>query len=134
MLLSSLAAWCYVRQGFPGGTSGKEPAHQHSRHKRNGFHPWIGKTPWRRAWQPTPVFLPGESCGQRILSRYDPKGRKESDTTEATEQHSTMSSLDTLLFIVHELVLASAGNLLEKRDLSKAHALTELESHSLTSL
>ena len=41
-----------------------------------------------------------------------------------------MSSLNTLLFIVHELVLASAGNLLEKRDLSKVHALSELESHS----
>ena len=31
------------------------------RHKRCGFDPWIGKIPWRRAWQPTPVFLPGES-------------------------------------------------------------------------
>ena len=35
--------------------------------KRCGFHPWVGKIPWRRAWQPTPVFLPGESHGQRSL-------------------------------------------------------------------
>ena len=34
---------------------------------RDGFKPWVGKIPWRRAWQPTPVFLPGESHGQRSL-------------------------------------------------------------------
>ena len=42
----------------------------------------VGKIPWRRAWQPTPVFLPGESRGQRSLAGYSPWGRKESDTTE----------------------------------------------------
>ena len=47
--------------GFPGGASGKEPACQCRRHKRCGFDPWVGKIPWRRAWQPTPVFLSGES-------------------------------------------------------------------------
>ena len=47
--------------GFPGGTSGKEHACQCRRHKRLGFDPLVGKIPWRRAWQPTPVFLPGES-------------------------------------------------------------------------
>ena len=31
------------------------------RHRRLRFDPWLGKIPWRRAWQPTPVFLPGES-------------------------------------------------------------------------
>jgi len=35
--------------------------------KRLGLDPWVGKTSWRRAWQPTPVFLPGESQGQRSL-------------------------------------------------------------------
>ena len=34
--------------------------------------PWVGKIPWRRAWQPTPVFLPGESHGQRSLAGYSP--------------------------------------------------------------
>ena len=42
----------------------------------------VGKIPWRRTWQPTPVFLPGESYGQRSLAGYSPQGRKESDTTE----------------------------------------------------
>ena len=47
-----------------------------------GFNPWVGKIPWRRAWQPTPVFLPGESHGQRSLVGYGSWGCKESDTTE----------------------------------------------------
>ena len=47
--------------GFPGGSSGKEPGCQCRRLKRCGFDPWVWKIPWRRAWQPTPVFLPGES-------------------------------------------------------------------------
>ena len=51
--------------------------------------PWVGKIPWRRAWQPTPVFLPGESHGQRNLAGYSPWSHKESDTTErlSTAQH-----------------------------------------------
>ena len=48
-------------QGFPSGASDKEPACQCRRYKRCGFNPGVGKIPWRRAWQPTPVFLPGES-------------------------------------------------------------------------
>ena len=55
---------------FPGGASGKEPACQCRRHKRCGFNPWVGKIHWRRKWQPTPVFLPGESHGQRSLTGY----------------------------------------------------------------
>ena len=47
-----------------------------------GFDPWVGKIPWRRKWQPTPVLLPGESHGGRSLVGYSPWGRKESDTTE----------------------------------------------------
>ena len=48
---------------------------------RRRFDPWVENIPWRRAWQPTPVFLPGESC----LAGYSPWGRKKSDTSEATE-------------------------------------------------
>ena len=47
-----------------------------------GFDPWVRKIPWRRKWQPTPVFLPGKSHGRRSLVGYSPWGRKESDTTE----------------------------------------------------
>ena len=49
-----------------------------------GSIPGVGKIPWRRAWQPTPVFLPGESHGQRSLVGYSPWGRKELGIDEAT--------------------------------------------------
>ena len=48
------------------------------------FDPWVGKIPWRRKWQPTLEFLPGESHGQRSLAGYRPWGREQSDMTEAT--------------------------------------------------
>ena len=70
--------------GFPGGTSSKEPTCQCRRCNRLGFNPWIRKIPWRRAWQPTPVLLPGESLGQRSFAGCSPLGGKKSDTTEAT--------------------------------------------------
>ena len=41
----------------------------------------LEKIPWRKKWQPTPVFFPGESCGQRILAGYSPGSRKEADRT-----------------------------------------------------
>ena len=66
-------------------SSGKEPARQFRRHKRCGFDPWVGNIRWRRrTWQPTPVFLPGESHGQRSLAGYSPQGCTELDTTEMT--------------------------------------------------
>ena len=52
------------------------------KHKRRGLNPWVRKIPQRRKWQPTPVFLPGESHRQRSLAGYSPWGRKESDMTE----------------------------------------------------
>ena len=55
-------------KGFPcDPVGGKEPACQCRRH---GFKPWIRKIPWRRKWQPTPLFLPGKSHGQRNLLGY----------------------------------------------------------------
>ena len=52
---------------------------------KSGFYPWVGKTSWRRAGQPTLVSLPGESHEQKSLVGYSPWGCKESDTTEVTE-------------------------------------------------
>ena len=69
---------------IPGSPNSKEPTCQCRRHKRCGFSPWVGKIPWRKAWQTTPLFLPGESHGQRKLTW----GHKESDETEATSQHA----------------------------------------------
>jgi len=45
--------------GFTGGASLNEPTCQYRRHERHEFNPWVRKIPWRRAWQPTLVFLPG---------------------------------------------------------------------------
>ena len=56
--------------------------------KRHGFDPWVGKIPWRKKWEPTPVFLLGESHRQGSLRSYGPWGYKESNTTEVTA-HST---------------------------------------------
>ena len=50
----------------------KNPPANVSRRKRSEFDPWVGKIPWRRKWQPTPVFLPGESYGQRSLVGFSP--------------------------------------------------------------
>ena len=72
----------YMVGGFPGGTCGKEPAWQHRRRKRHRFNPWVGKIPWRKAWQATPAFLSAESHAQRSLAGYSPWGRKELDMTE----------------------------------------------------
>ena len=74
--------------GFSGGASGKEPACQCRSCKRCGFDPWVGKIPWRRVWQPTPVFLPGKSYGQRSLVGYSPRGCKELDMTEQLSTHT----------------------------------------------
>ena len=56
--------------------SGEESACQCRRHKRRRFDPWVRKIPWRRKWQPTPVFLPGESHGQRNLAGCCPWGHR----------------------------------------------------------
>ena len=70
--------------GFPGGSSLKEPTCHYRSHKRCEISPWVRKMLWRRAWQPTPVFLPGESLGQGSLVGCRLWGRTELDTTEAT--------------------------------------------------
>ena len=56
-----------------------------------GFNLWAGKIPWRRKWQPTPVFLHGESHGQRSLAGYSPWGGKESDTTKRLNSNNIVS-------------------------------------------
>ena len=65
--------------GFSGVACGKRSTCQC---RRCRFGPWVGKILWRREWQSTPVFLPGEFCEQRSLAGYSPWGCKESDMTE----------------------------------------------------
>ena len=66
---------------FPGGPVVKNLS-ANAGDTRDGFDPWVGKMPWSRKWQPTPVLLPGKSQGQRSLVGYSPWGHKESDMTE----------------------------------------------------
>ena len=81
--------FCIIRYFQCGLLSSKESACQFKRLWRHRFYPWVRKISWRKAWQPTPVFLPGESHGQRSLAEYSPWGCKELDTTEA---HGTQRS------------------------------------------
>ena len=67
---------------FPDGSEGKASACKAGDlGSIPGFDPWVGKIPWRRKWQLTPVFLPGKFHGRRSLAGYSPWGRKESDMT-----------------------------------------------------
>ena len=61
--------------GFHGDSDGKKKIYLWYRKPR--FNPWVGKISWKRAWQPIPVFLPGEFHGQRSLVSYSPWSHKE---------------------------------------------------------
>ena len=74
---------------FPGGTTGKESACSAQDAGDVGSVPVSGRFPWKRAWQPTLVFLLGESHGQILLVGYSPQGCKELGTTEVTEHTCT---------------------------------------------
>ena len=63
--------------GLPRWLSGKSPP-ANAGDTGDGFDHWVGKIPWRKVWEPSPVFLPGQSHGQRSLAGHSPCGRKES--------------------------------------------------------
>ena len=66
------------------------------------FDPWVRNIPWRKQWLPTPVFLLGESLGQRSQADYSPWGRKESDRTEQlTLSHSHTHTNTVLTYIYY---------------------------------
>ena len=71
--------WSDLAAAAAGDSDGKESTYQC---RKPGFYPWVRKIPWRREWQPTLLFLPGESHGQRSMVGYSPWGRKESYMTE----------------------------------------------------
>ena len=91
--------------------------------RRPRFDPWVGKMPWRRKWQPIPVFLPGEFREHRSLEGYSPWGCKESDMTEQTHTHTHLLQFESLPPGFH-LLLAS---LKCPRDISKGRQLSLLE-------
>ena len=77
--------------GLPWWLNGKESACQCRRHR---FNPWVRKIPWRRKWQPTLVFFPGESHGQRTLVGYTPWGHQRVRHDLATKQPQQNLSLN----------------------------------------
>ena len=78
-------------RGFPGGSVGKEFAMQETS-VQSGV--WVGKIPWRREWQPTPVLLPGGSHGQRSLAGYSPWSRKEWDMAERYTSNTNTQTIE----------------------------------------
>ena len=82
--------------------------------KRHGFYPWVRKFPWRRKWQPTPVFLPGNSHGQRSLVGYSLQGCKRVSHDWATKQWQQglvdcRPSIFCFVFWVPEYVVGEAA-------------------------
>ena len=77
-------------KGFPGGSVVENPLANEGDARDAGLIPWVGKIPWRRKWQPTPVFLLEKSRGQRRLAGYSPWGHKESDMTEQLSMPATL--------------------------------------------
>ena len=74
--------------GFPGGSGVKNPPANTGDPRDAGSVSGSGRSPWRRKWQPTPIFLPGKSQGQRSLAGYSPRGRKQLDKSECTHTHT----------------------------------------------
>ena len=74
--------WVLSTVSFAGGSDGSRRYRICPRCRRHRFNPWVGKIPWRREWQPVPVFLPGKFHARRSLAGYSPWGRKKLDMTE----------------------------------------------------
>ena len=75
--------------------------------RRPGFSPCVSKIPWRRAWQPTPVFLPGKFHGQRNLAGCSPWDHKELNTTEWLTLHFSLDSIQKWIFASSKLHFSS---------------------------
>ena len=68
--------------------------YRHSMKKESKFDPWMRKIPWRRKWQPSPVFLPGKSHGQRSLEGHSPQGHKRVRHDLATKQQQKLGRFE----------------------------------------
>ena len=76
-----------IYSGFPGDTAVKNPSPNKGDLEAQ-FDPWVTKIPWRGKWQPTLIFLPGESYKQRVVVDYSPWGCKESDRSQWLSMHA----------------------------------------------
>ena len=99
--------WKKVQQipGLPRWLSGKESACQCRRSKRRWFDdPWVRKIPWRWEWQPTTVFMPGKSHGQRSLTGYSWWDHKELDRTENNTHNNKISIISNNFLWTHKYI------------------------------
>ena len=106
--------------GFPGGASGKEPAYQCRRHERHGFDPWVGTIPWRREWQLTAVFFPGESPWIEEPGRLQSIGphRVRLDWSDLARMHAPISSGWSAVQLKEVQCRHSAGGMVESAPFS----------------
>ena len=107
-----MTSWPHFRQlsailGFPVDTVVKNPPPNAGDGRRYGFEPWARKIPRRKKRQPTPVFFPGKSHGQRSLAGSSPWGCKELATTEHT--HTLSNTDSTLIFLSQYFPILSKG-------------------------
>ena len=113
------------RLDFPGGSDGKAFCLQC---RRPGFNPCFRKIPWRRNWQPTPVFLPGKSHGWKSLVGYSPWGRKELDTTERLSSRLVITSLPRSKHLLISWLQSSSAVIMEPRKINSATVSTDSPS------
>ena len=97
--LSDWTTTTIIHMGLPRWCSDTEPAYQCRRLRRHRLDPWVGKTPWRKKWQPTPLFLPEKFHRQRSLMGYSPWGCKEPDTTEQLSMHAQDRYISICVYI-----------------------------------
>ena len=116
----------------------KEPACQCRRHKRCkgcGFDPWVRKIPWRRAWQPTPVFLSGETHGQRNLVGYiQSMGCQRVGHNEVTEHTHTHTHTHTRTLSRHLILILLRIPYKRRRQWHPTPVLLPGKSHGWRSL
>ena len=87
ILIFIILLFLFTNRGLPWWLSGKESVCRYSRHR---FDVWVGKIPGRQKWQPTLVFLPGKSCGQRSLGVYSPPVCKRVGHNLASKQQQSL--------------------------------------------
>ena len=97
----------YAFLWLPSWLSSEETSCQCRRGRRHRFDSWVRKIPWRRNWEPTPVFLPGKCHGQRSQAVCSPWGCKQSDPTEQLSKRpclvKTQCGSNTLSLLTHLL-------------------------------
>ena len=96
---------------LPRWLSGKESTCQCRRPRRWGFDPWVRKIPWRRKWQPTPVFLPGKFHGQSCRAGYSPKSWTRLNTAQSRSARVSKPRIRTSVLFSASLVAQMVKNL-----------------------